>query len=180
LALTIRKAELKDVEQMANVHVDSWRTTYKGIVSEEYLNTLKYENRERLWESALSQDIHYIWVAEVDGKVIGFVSGGKERTGKYGYDGELYAIYLLKEYQGNGIGYNLVKSFFNEMHEAGFSSVLLWVLADNPSVRFYESLNPEKVATEQIEIGGQYFEEIGYGWRSLLPLVNSEKSKKLS
>jgi L-amino acid N-acyltransferase YncA len=177
MKVTIRKAGLPDVKQMAKVHVDSWRTTYKGIVSDEYLKSLTYENREKLWEGALSQEVYYVWVAEVKGEVIGFVSGGKERTNQYGYDGELYAIYLLSEYQRKGIGNKLVNSLAMNLKESGFTSLLVWVLADNPSVQFYESLNPEKMASEQIEIGGKDYEEIAYGWKEISSLINSEKSK---
>ncbi|SFC66585.1 Acetyltransferase (GNAT) family protein [Bacillus sp. OV322] len=48
----------------------------------------------------------------------GFSSGGKERSDKYPvYTGELYAIYILKEYQGNGLGKLLVKPIIEELQQ---------------------------------------------------------------
>jgi hypothetical protein len=34
----IRKAKLEDASGIASVHIESWKTTYKGIVSANYLN----------------------------------------------------------------------------------------------------------------------------------------------
>ncbi|MFJ7661235.1 GNAT family N-acetyltransferase [Lysinibacillus sp. NPDC097162] len=90
----IRKAIEPDAKAIAKVHVDSWRTTYANIVPDEYLINLSYENREQLWIKNISNDA--VFVAENnEGQIIGFSSGGKERSGKYiEFEGELYAIYL--------------------------------------------------------------------------------------
>ncbi len=172
----IRKALPEDVKCIAKVHVDSWRSTYRGLVSDEYLSKLKYEDREKLWRSAFESKTRFIWVVEVDGQVVGFVSGGKERTGKYGYDGELYAIYLYEQYQCKGIGKELVKSFINDLLQAGFKSMLVWVLAENSSTKFYEYFRPIEVDRDQIEIDKIIFEEIAYGWKD----INSMNSELLN
>jgi hypothetical protein len=36
-AVTIRRAVREDARAIARVHVDSWRTTYRGIVPEEHI-----------------------------------------------------------------------------------------------------------------------------------------------
>ncbi|EPZ52573.1 hypothetical protein [Alicyclobacillus acidoterrestris] len=40
---TIRKAVPDDAAGVAKVHVDSWRTTYREIVNDEFLASLSYE-----------------------------------------------------------------------------------------------------------------------------------------
>lgn len=99
---------MNDALGIAKVHVDSWRTTYKGIVPGTYLNNLSYSKREEVWRKNLLSG--EVWVAETDeGEIIGFSSGGKERSGNYpGFEGEVYAIYLLKGYQKQGIGKRLI------------------------------------------------------------------------
>ncbi|KAF0820926.1 MULTISPECIES: hypothetical protein [unclassified Cytobacillus] len=47
--MKIRAAELSDAEGIAKVHVDSWRTTYKDIIPENFLENLSYQSREELW-----------------------------------------------------------------------------------------------------------------------------------
>ena len=49
--MKIRKAVIADVKGIAKVHVDSWKTTYRDIISDEFLNKLSYESREKLWAS---------------------------------------------------------------------------------------------------------------------------------
>ncbi len=56
-----------------------------------------------------------IVACDAGGSVVGFVSGGKERTGQLGYDGELYAIYLRQEAQRKGLGALLVRQFAHEL-----------------------------------------------------------------
>ena len=43
----------------------------------------------------------------------------------------------------------------------------VWVLALNPSKRFYECLGGKAIGQQQIERGGQRFIEVAYGWQSL-------------
>lgn len=71
--MNIRKARLKDAEGIARVHVDSWRTTYKGIIPDDYLNSLSYEQRTELWKNNIGKKGNYVLVAEnTEEQVIGF------------------------------------------------------------------------------------------------------------
>lgn len=163
--MIIRKARAEDAKEIAKVHVDSWRATYKGIVPDSYLETLRYEKREEIWKIAIP--IGNVFVAEnEEGKIVGFANGGKERSGQYpGYDGELYAIYLLKAYQGKGIGSTLMKKVIKYLKEKGHNSMIILALEENPACRFYEALGGRRIGTEEIEIGGKEFTEVVFGWK---------------
>ncbi|KAA0561246.1 N-acetyltransferase family protein [Rossellomorea aquimaris] len=155
----IRKANLQDSPGLASVHINSWRTTYKGIVSEEYLQSLSIEEREQKWVQILSGS-HHTYVCEVDdGEIIGFVSFGKERSGEY--EGELYAIYLLEEYQGKGIGKELFGIAATGLKKRGYNSMWIWVLKENPSKHFYYALKPTLIKEEVLTIGGESYQEEG-------------------
>jgi len=163
----IRQAQITDANGIAHVHIESWRTTYRGIVPDTFLASMSYEARERYWTGVLSQaeSQDFVFVAQAEqGDIIGFTSGGPERSGDPVYKGELYAIYLLQEYQGQGIGRRLVASLAERLYQAGMSSMLLWVLAANPACRFYEALGGLPLKTHQITIGGAMLDEIAYGW----------------
>lgn len=166
-SIKIRKATLTDAKGLARVHVDSWRTTYLNIVPDEYLNSLSYENFEQRWINNLPNG--GVYVAETEsGEIVGFSSGGKERSGKYtGFDGEIYAIYILKEYQGQGIGRELVKPITVELKEMGFNSMLVLVLRDNPSRNFYEALGAKYIDEVEVEIGRKQLPELVLGWDDL-------------
>ncbi|MFK9090879.1 N-acetyltransferase family protein [Bacillus salipaludis] len=165
--MKIRKAVLADAKEIAKVHVDSWRTTYAGIVPEEYLNSLSYESREQLWKSSIPKGGVYI-ARNLEGQIIGFISGGKERTGKYSdYIGELYAIYILKEYQSKGLGRFLIKPLIEELLLQNISTMLVLVLEDNSSRFFYEALGAEKIDTIEVEFAGKKVKELVYGWSDI-------------
>jgi hypothetical protein len=52
----------------------------------------------------------------------------------------------------------------------GFNSMAVWVLARNPSRRFYEALGATIITEQQIERGGESYTEIAYGWSDLKEL----------
>jgi len=164
----LREASLKDVPMIARVHVDTWRTTYHGIVPEEYLAQLSYEKRERGWEEILSSAKdggQFTYVAlDTSGEIFGFANGGLERSGNSIYKGEINAIYILKTHQRLGIGRRLFMTVVERLAQADIHSVLVWVLADNSACRFYEALGGQKVYEKQIERGSTQLNEVAYGW----------------
>jgi GNAT superfamily N-acetyltransferase len=163
----IRPARSTDVAAIARVHVDSWRTTYEGIVPGAFLAQLSYRQRAQLWQSVLAcpapNTAVYV-AADASGDIVGFASAGPERSGKTTYVAELYAIYILQSYQGQGIGRQLMAAVAKRLVEAGMTSLLLWVLAANPSRRFYEALGGQPVSEKTVTIGGVPLLEVSYGW----------------
>ncbi|HLS10516.1 GNAT family N-acetyltransferase [Lentibacillus sp.] len=169
--MRFRKATQQDASGIAKVHVDSWRTTYQNIVPDTFLDSLNYEDCTKRWEQNVNESS--VYVAETDdGEIVGFSTGGKEREGKYnGYDGELYAINILKEYQGKGIGKKLVKPIADELSNVGYNSMLVWVLEDNDAKYFYEKLGAQYIDTADIVIAGAKLKAIVYGWPDITELI---------
>ena len=64
--MQIREATMAKVAAIARVHVESWRTTYKGLLPDDYLANLTYEQRESLWREILSRPVDHslVYVAE--------------------------------------------------------------------------------------------------------------------
>ncbi|MEH7387188.1 GNAT family N-acetyltransferase [Bacillus sp. JJ1521] len=171
--MKIRKAILSDAKGIANVHVDSWRTTYSGIVPEEFLQQLSYESREEMWKRGIPNG--HVFVAENEnGEIVGFACGGKERSGNYeSYQGELYAIYILKEYQGQGLGKKLVVPVVKQLLDKDINTMLVLVLVENKSCLFYETLGARKLDTLEVDIGGKTLKEAVYGWGNLKVSFNT-------
>ena len=168
--MIIRQAEAKDALGIARVHVDSWRTTYAGIVSDEFLASLSYEGREKMWRDALSSPASqsFLYVAEtLEREIAGFASAGPERDRDENYQGEVYALYLLQSQQRKGIGSLLFRAAARELQTQGHRSLLVWVLQANPSCKFYEALGGEYVREKNIEIGSRQLVEVAYGWKDI-------------
>ena len=169
-SMLIREARAGDARAIATVHVASWQTTYRGIVPDDYLAGLSVEQREPRWTVILADTTGpagaaCAFVADTGGgRVVGFADGGPRREGDPAFAGELYAIYLLAEYQGQGIGRRLVASVTERLHTLGMASLLVWALARNPACRFYEALGGRPIGRKPITIGGATLDEVAYGW----------------
>jgi ribosomal protein S18 acetylase RimI-like enzyme len=168
---TIRPVRLEDAAGIARVHVDSWRSTYKGLIADEFLAALSYQRRTQFWSQYISdlQNIRFLFVAEArPDEIVGFVSAGPEGEGDLDYPGELYAIYLLLQAQGQGVGRKLVDVAKRELCQRSFSSMLLWVLKDNqPARKFYEAVGGEYLRERPIKIGNQVLIEAAYGFKDI-------------
>jgi ribosomal protein S18 acetylase RimI-like enzyme len=175
MVLQVRRATKRDAPAIARVQVDTWRTTYRGIVPDSYLDNMDYARSQRNWEDLIADKIHLstVFVAEDDKLgIIGFASCGAAREKKWGFAGELYAIYMRHEAQGQGTGRRLVLSVARELKAKGLDSMLVWVLAENPYKRFYDSIGGTCIGTNEFTLGGAQLEEIGYGWAQLDSLIS--------
>jgi L-amino acid N-acyltransferase YncA len=164
----IRPAAPHDAASIAQIHVESWRTTYAGLVPDEYLAQLSVDARAQRWQQAiatLGPNQVILVAADEAGQVVGFASGGPNREADDVYAGEIYAIYLLQAHQGRGLGRQLMRAVIAHLLEHDIHSVLVWVLADNPACGFYAALGGQPVAEKPIEIGGVTLRELAYGWR---------------
>ena len=170
-AWNIRHAAIHDARAIAEVHTESYNSAYQGIFPDSLLNGLSVEKRESSWRDLLAAheppSAITIVGCEAGGTVVGFASGGKERTGHLGCDGELYAIYLRPEAQRKGLGALIVRQFVHELVARGFGSMAVWVLELNPSRVFYERLGGKLIGQQEIEREGRTFIEVAYGWHSL-------------
>jgi GNAT superfamily N-acetyltransferase len=140
--LDIRPARPADAEAVAQVHVASWRHAYRGLIPDDYLDRLSVEDREAMWRGAFADPDPRsgAFVAEQDGRVVGFAAFGPSRDddAREG-TGEVPAIYLDPAVVGSGIGRALFAEANAALREVGFTSATLWVLEANaPARRFYE------------------------------------------
>lgn len=168
--LNIRQAKAADAKGIAQVHVNSWKTTYKGIVSDRYLDALKVESRIEGWKLRLDQpsmDTETLVVEAEQGRIVGFMNFGPEREHKRNSEGELYALYLLQEEQGQGWGRQLFIHMFHLLKSMGYESLFVWVLEGNAAIHFYKAMGGREVCQKEIEIAGEHHYEIQLHWNSL-------------
>jgi L-amino acid N-acyltransferase YncA len=166
----VRRATARDAPAIAEVHFESYRNTYAGIFAQPVFDRLSLQSRELLWAQVLTEQVAasltLVGCAE-DGRIVGFISGGRERTGHLNCDVEVYAIYLLPSVQRRGLGTLLIREFARELRDQGFGSMAVWVLKLNMAKAFYEILGGQILAEQTIERGGQSFLEVAYGWAKL-------------
>lgn len=140
---TIRLARDGDAPSISNVHISAWREAYKDLLPDDYLNQLPltFNSRLKMWSKLIAERPYgqEIWVAESEKHgIVGFAAVSAARDEKFESFGELGAIYLLGEYHGAGIGYKLLSAAFNYFRSLNYAQAYCWVLADNPTLEFYQ------------------------------------------
>ena len=164
----IRTATVSDAPAIARVHVSSWLSTYRGLLPDDFLESLSATNYTERWTRVINEAASKVVVADDGNDVVGFASGGRERAGEQGFEGEIYAIYVLDHAQRRGFGRELVRSMVDGLRELGHTNMIIWVLRDNrPARDFYERLGGIYVRAQPITIGSATLEEVSYGWRRL-------------
>jgi ribosomal protein S18 acetylase RimI-like enzyme len=165
--ITIRPARLEDARSIARLDVETWRTTYAGVLSAAYLVGLSERRRELGWRAVILREPRDVRVAIEDGGAIwGFGSCGPNR-GDRQFAGEVFTLYVAPDWQNQGIGRRLLTALFRRLVATGRPSAILWVLRDNPSRFFYERLGARQVRHRTLAVGGGAVEAVAYGWRDL-------------
>jgi L-amino acid N-acyltransferase YncA len=162
----VRAATEQDAGAIAHVHVQSWLSTYAGIVPAEYLATLNEAERVPQWRAEIARGV-LVYVAEADGEVVGFICGGRIREPLEAYDAELFAIYLLERAQRRGLGSALVRRLAESLLAEGFVGMVVWALETNSAGLFYEKAGAHRVGAKEIEIGGVGLLAVAFGWPRL-------------
>jgi ribosomal protein S18 acetylase RimI-like enzyme len=166
--ITVRKEVEGDAQRIAEIYVETWRTTYAGTLPDRVLVGMSSERQAMSWGRSIRQGGELIYVAE-DAKagVIAVGSGGANRTKSSVFTGEVYTLYVHPDHQNQGIGERLLRRLFQALLEAGMGSAVIWVLAPNPSRFFYERIGGKRVGDRHEELWGTTLKEIAYGWPDL-------------
>lgn len=113
------------------------------------IESLNHESCQRNWDNSLASGT-VVYVAEVDGVLCGFVSGGENRHNQDCKTGladactaELAAMYILQKYHKMGVGRALFDIFVAEMKSHGHKSMAIWVAEKNPACGFYARMGGE-------------------------------------
>lgn len=173
--MIIRKASVDDVPGIARVRVDTWRKAYAGLIPDEYLKSLDYEESARQFSSffAGDEDASVVYVGTNEGgEVLAFACAGPERKDVKSEFGEVYAVYVGVECQRQGIGRRLITACARDLRDAGKASLILWVLAQNPYRAFYEKLNGTVAGTDFYTVQDHNAPLLAYTWKDINRLVD--------
>lgn len=150
----LRLATDDDAGGIAAASVAAWQGSYRGIVADQYLDAMSVEEHASHWRAYDHES--ETWVAEIDGRVVGYVSLGPTRDADAPPGtGEVYAINIEPAAQGRGIGSLLLPHAVERLSERGFRELTLWTLEHNAAGRrFYERHGWEPDgATKELPLG---------------------------
>lgn len=135
----VRPAEPADAPNMARVHVDTWRETYRGLMSDAVLDDPSLLPwREMFWSAALT-DPKYSQntaaVAVYEGALIGIAMSGPSPDDAEGPE-QLHLLYAYAAFHGSGVGTALLNAVIDRSAPAE-----LWVADPNPRAQAFYRRN---------------------------------------
>lgn len=163
----IRIANYEDAEVIAQINVGSWKSTYRGIVSQDFLDQLNYLNRiTGIQKSLQNSQINTFLSTEIEtNKIIGFSMFGPCREKNIDADFELYAIYIYSDCQGRGSGKLLFDKGYQLFKELQFKKMMVSVLEENKLSRlFYEKMGGQLAKPDHVDLGGKQYPTATYVW----------------
>lgn len=149
-----------DLFAVSRVYEESWREAYRGLLPQEYLDSIPLGK----WVPYLEQAGREPLILLDGEKIIGAAGCCASRVPEMAGWGEIASIYLLPENWGNGWGKALLSAAVEQLESMGYQDLFLWVLEGNQRARaFYERMgfHPSGAYTED-EIGGVPVREIQY------------------
>ncbi|MDH5557741.1 MAG: GNAT family N-acetyltransferase, partial [Alphaproteobacteria bacterium] len=141
----LRIATLEDAEAIARIHVETWRSTYAGMLPGDLLVGMSLEKQTEMWQRMLRGGETVVVAEDPRYGIIGFGSYGPNRSTRSDFTGEVFTLYLLPDFQGLGIGQGLLRALFGALAREGHENALIWVLAMNPTRFFYEAMGGKPV-----------------------------------
>jgi L-amino acid N-acyltransferase YncA len=163
----VRPATFEDAPRIGLVQTLSWKTTYKGIVHQSFLDSLEVEPRVESAKKRFHnpQLFDFVLVDLKTQNVVGFAVIGPCREKNVDADSELYAIYILHEYQGQGGGKLLFEAGLQTIRELNYKKMMVSVLNDNLSSRtFYEKMGGQYIGQDHVDLDNQRYVTATYLW----------------
>jgi len=180
--IQLRRATVADAVAIAQIRIDCWRNSYRGVIPDSYLDNMNLEESVTHWRTifdalATAGDRVCVFVAESEGKVVGFASAMLLPEIKCGVQAELSAIYLLPEWQRCGIGRKMLQKIARLLQAQGCHDLLVWVLSENSIGRnFFEELGAQFLKEQDYTWDGIDAKEVAYAWADLSVLLASATS----
>ncbi len=171
--VTFRPGGKKDAQTIAQLHIKSWQNSYRGILTDAFLDEAIVADRISFWTQRLVEEPGehtYLLIAEQDGKAVGFVCAIIEEHESWGT--LIDNLHVLSSAQGLGLGRELMRKaagWIKQQDEGG--DMYLWVYKENRQARaFYEKIGGNPVE-ERVEKQPDGFDApiVRYHWAS--PLV---------
>ena len=162
--MLIRPTQKSDARSISRIYVRTWQDTYLGIIPYAYLTTMSISHHAQAFLNDLNSNHVISFIAEDRGRVVGFITGGYETTGDSIYCGEIFTLYVLKNYQRQGVGAKLVSALARQFNQIGIYSMLVRVLKQNPYRHFYEKINGIYLKTQRLPFAGETLDVEFYGW----------------
>ena len=158
----IRFYKENEIGQIAKIIDEDWKIAYKGIINQEYLDSLNYKDREKRIREKYKKEKGIVYVE--DNLVKGYCRFGQSKKEKE--LGEVYALYVKNEFRKFGIGKKLLEKAEEMLKNNGYKEMIIWCLQENKIGRnFYEKQGGILYKERKFKIGNKYYSEVSYKYK---------------
>ncbi|MBJ7579221.1 GNAT family N-acetyltransferase [Devosia sp. MC532] len=178
MTILIRPARISDRIEIAKLHIEVGASTYRGIMSDHYLDVVRPKEKAQLWINRLAEGVQTsnftLLVADNGDELVGFIFFELELEQDHGT--YLHHLYIAPNYQGRGLGLSLLVDGIAALpqdHQA-VPIHLVALAANTRAIAFYEKLNGrviEKTARPQDD--GPDVALARYQWKSAAALAQA-------
>ncbi len=165
----VRPARPSDIPSLARVRVESWHSTYRGLIAPHNLERIDLRRSLARFRAHFERrGPSLLHVLEAAQGVVGFANSGPSEEPDL--RGEVWELYLLPSAQGHGDGRRLLGAALWALAGVGGIPSGVWVLSDNHRARrFYERMGGVELRSEPVQVGDQELSKTLYGWLDTLP-----------
>ena len=168
LNITIDQIRLEDIPAIARIKVDGWKSAYRGIIDDDFLDSLTYNVQIKRFTDGEDSVQGIVAIDEESKQIVGFSTFGKRQDLSEGlpqYDCELHAMYVSPDRKGKGIGKRLLSEVLKQQRENDHKKMLLWCFKKNlPTIEFYKKTGGVLLGEKEIEIEKMRLIEAGFGY----------------
>ena len=155
--MIIRRAREEDVMQIAEILVEDWQTAYRGIMDDDFLDSLSAEQRYRIEIKRYQK----LTVAVDHHEIVGYT--WNEMIDDEAADCEIIALYVRYSKRKNGIGRALMQNSMDYFKKHGKKSMVIWCLRENHESRlFYEKMGGKVYKAGTHRWGNREYDMISY------------------
>jgi ribosomal protein S18 acetylase RimI-like enzyme len=149
--MIFRAATAGDAAAIAHLHAESWRSAYRGIFSDDFLDHRVHEERKDSWQARFSgkeTQPFFVLLAENGDRLGGFACMFPHKDPVWG--SYLDNLHVAPGLTGQGIGRSLLSEVVRRLVLKGSpSGFYLWVVEQNHRAReFYEKAGGTVVGSE--------------------------------
>jgi GNAT superfamily N-acetyltransferase len=169
--VALRRAVVADEPAIARLHADSWRTAYRGILRDDFLDDTVVANRRALWSTRFAEidrEDRLILVSEERGEIQAFACAFFDADPEWGT--LLDNLHVIPGFKGRGLGRQLISAVAANVLRHGLHSMLhLWVYEQNTQARgFYDRLGGVVTGCiAEAAPDGSRVNALRYAWREL-------------
>ncbi|MBM6818903.1 MULTISPECIES: GNAT family N-acetyltransferase [Clostridia] len=148
--MEIRIASYEDCRSLALLKRIVWETTYRGIYPDEKIDKYDVDLNENKFKNMIKEQSQRLFVILSDSKIIGYISCGKIMGAFDKHTHDIGLLYLLKEYQGKGIGRQMFEFAKKELKNQGITEFIVSCNKYNiPAQQFYKKMGGQIIKIDE-------------------------------